>query len=201
MNEIHPLFPVNLVANWQHVSSFQLDDILADWLLDPNSLTERFKRHSQDFRIEVLGQRVESCSELEANRDIKAGESVLVREVLLYCDGTPHVFARSLLPLSSLTGEQQHLANIGNQSLGQVLFKNPDLERRNIEISLFKGPSDLTKLIQSLNLPTQKLLWGRRSLFYLQQKPLMVAEVFLPGTFAYNALAKKKNDSLTYDLY
>ena len=195
MNEIHPLFPVNLVADWQDISSFVLDEMLVDWLLDPNSLTERLKSHCHDFRVEVLGQRVEPCAVLEENRDIKAGEPVLVREVLLYCDDIPHVFARSLLPLSSLTGDQQHLANIGNQSLGQLLFKNPDLERRNIEVSLFEHPSCLARLIQDLNLATQTSLWGRRSLFYLKEKPLMVAEVFLPGSFAYSTITK---DSLQH---
>ena len=194
MNELHPLFPINLITKWNNVSFFQLDidKVLLDWLLDPNSLTERLKRNCQDFRVEVLGQRVEPCAAQEENSDIKAGEPVLIREVLLYCDDIPKVFARSLLPLSSLTGEEQHLADIGNQPLGQVLFKNPALQRRNIEVSFFEHPSCLTKLIQELNLPVQPLLWGRRSVFYLQDKPLMVAEVFLPGAFPY---ITKTNDS------
>jgi chorismate--pyruvate lyase len=135
----------------------------------------------------VLGQEIQSCSKEESTTDIDIGEQVLVREVLLYCDNVPQVFARSLLPLKSLTGEEQQLAHLGNQSLGQVLFSNKDLLRRSIEISAFSSSSAVSKLAQQLQLPMQAELWGRRSTFMLHGKPLMVAEVFLPNAFAYQA--------------
>jgi chorismate--pyruvate lyase len=121
----------------------------------------------------------------EAVDAIPAGEEVLVREVLLYCDDKPQVFARSLLPLSSLTGAEQALADLGSQSLGQVLFNNPSLERKVIEIAEFDLTSSVGKLADNLQLNITHALWGRRSIFVLENKPLMVAEVFLPGAFAY----------------
>ncbi|MGB1263124.1 MAG: chorismate--pyruvate lyase family protein [Cognaticolwellia sp.] len=186
MTTAHSLFPVQMVANWQSPETLTIAHHLRDWLLDPSSLTARLKSHCQRFHVVLLGQRVQACEVSEANDDIRAGEQVLVREVLLYCDDIPQVFARSLLPLSSLTGAQQQLAHLGTQSLGQVLFNHPDLQRKKIEVATFDQNSTVAHLADYLALEkVQPPLWGRRSVFVLDEKPLMVAEVFLPAAFAY----------------
>jgi len=185
MSTNHPLFPVTMDAKWRKPNSVSLDETLTSWLIEPSSLTARLKANSADFYVSVLGHRIESCREEEANGDIKAGEQVLIREVLLYCDNVPHVFARSLLPLSSLTGEQQGLANIGDQSLGQILFNHPNLIRKNIEVAQFESHQRLSGLLSSLSLPNNEQLWGRRSVFVIDNKPMMVAEIFLPDAVAY----------------
>jgi chorismate--pyruvate lyase len=186
MTTEHSLFPVQMLAHWQPPESVILSNSLRDWLLDPSSLTARLKCHGQQFRVKLLGQRIQACDAAEANDDVIAGEQVLVREVLLYCDDIPQVFARSLLPLSSLTGTQQQLAHLGTQSLGQVLFNHPDLQRKKIEVAVFDQYSSVANLANYLALnQTQYPLWGRRSVFVLAAKPLMVAEVFLPGAGAY----------------
>ncbi|WP_441003134.1 chorismate--pyruvate lyase family protein [Pseudocolwellia agarivorans] len=186
------LFPITLQTLWSSAVDFEhkpLHEGLSDWLFATGSLTARLKTHCTEFRVEVLGQEIISCSELEANDDITAGEQVLVREVLLYCDNKPQVFARSLLPLKSLTGEEQNLAKLGEQPLGQVLFNHPDLIRKGIEVACFDQSSSLFTLIEELALPKIPV-WGRRSVFVLNHKPIMVAEIFLPGSFAYELISE-----------
>ena len=192
------LFPVTLPSHWQRSNSYALPKHLQSWLLDPDSLTARLKTHCHQFRVELLGQKVEDCQAHEAVATIPVGEKVLVREVLLYCDDKPHVFARSLLPLSSLTGPKQALANLGTQSLGQVLFNNPSLERQVIEVATFDLTSSVGKLASDLQLNITHPLWGRRSIFVLENKPLMVAEVFLPGAFAYQAIENSVTNPSIY---
>ena len=182
---LQSLFPITLTSHWQEAKTYSIAQNLQSWLLDPNSLTARLSNQCQQFRVELLGQQVERCQRHEASAGISEGEQVLVREVLLYCDEIPQVFARSLLPLSSLTGAEQALANLGTQSLGQVLFNNPSLERKSIEVAEFDQHSSVVKLANDLQLPIEHNLWGRRSIFILENKPLMVAEVFLPNAFAY----------------
>ena len=188
-------FPVTLSSQWKSPDSCALDEYLQSWLLDPNSLTARLKTHCHQFRVELLGQQIELCHADEAVADIPVGEKVLVREVLLYCDDKPQVFARSLLPLSSLTGEKQALTNLGTQSLGQVLFNNPSLERKVIEVAAFDLNSSVGKLSQNLQLNFTHTLWARRSIFMLENKPLMVAEVFLPGAFSYQQIESAETNS------
>ncbi len=190
-------FPVTLIGHWQHPCPHVLAPIspqLQDWLLDEGSLTARLKNNCTSFRVELLGQAKQVCCNAEANEFIKADEPVLVREVLLYCDDIPQVFARSLIPLSSLTGEEQALANLGTQPLGQILFNNPSLKRQQIELSAFNEYSRVAQLAQLLagaesNAAHQEIdeLWGRRSVFIVEDKPLMVAEVFLPQALAYQS--------------
>jgi len=201
---LQTLFPVTLSSHWRDAQGCFLPENLKNWLLDPNSLTARLKSHCQHFRVELLGQRIETCQASEAVALIPSGEKVLVREVLLFCDEKPQVFARSLLPLSSLTGAEQALANLGTQSLGQVLFNNPSLERQTIEVATFDTTSSVGQLVKQLQLSTQKLpeltassenLWGRRSIFVLENKPLMVAEVFLPGAFAYQQTENSRHNN------
>ena len=181
----HHLFPVQMHAKWCREKTSQLNLYLQDWLLDPSSLTARLKQHCQEFHVQVLGQRVENCSTAESNEDIVAGEEVLVREVLLFCDNKPQVFARSLLPLHSLTGNEAQLAKLGEQSLGQILFNHPDLKRKGIEVASFDQQSTVAALANEYQLSVAEPLWGRRSVFVVNDKPLMVAEVFLPNSFAY----------------
>lgn len=179
------LFPVTLSIQWQKPDFYQVNKNILNWLLDPNSLTARLKQNCEVFHVEVLGQHIEPCSMAEANAEIIAGEDVLVREVILYCDNIPQVFARSLLPLTSLTGPEQQLAHLGNQPLGQVIFNSPSLERKNIEIAQFNRQSSVAILAQKLALKNQEVMWGRRSTFLLHNKPFTVAEVFLPDAIAY----------------
>ena len=181
----HELFPVTLSGSWGSEQSVQLSNTLKDWLIDRNSLTQRLKSQYQHFRVELLGQKIEPCSIDDANGDIKQGQQVLIREVLLVCNDQPHVFARSVLPLSSLTGEQKALASLGNQSLGQVLFNHPHLIRKNIDVASFNRESSVAAIAQYYHQDFKEHLWGRRSTFVIDNKPIIVAEVFLPIAAAY----------------
>lgn len=189
-------FPVTLVGHWQSPNDENLEvltNTLKDWLLDEGSLTARLKSRSDNFSVRVIGEKQMLCTAEEACRAIKVGEPVLVREVILYCDNIPHVFARSLLPLTSLTGDEQVLANLGEQPLGQVLFNNPSLKRHRLEVASFTVGSSVVNLAEVLTensllnslFNKDQVLWGRRSIFMLENKPLMVAEVFLPDAYAY----------------
>jgi chorismate--pyruvate lyase len=93
----------------------------------------------------------------------------LVREVILYGAGQPWVYARSVLPLTTLTGRLRKLRQLSNQPLGELLFKDPTMRREPVQFASFSAASN-----------SDKAIWGRRSIFTLDNKPLLVAEVFLP---------------------
>lgn len=189
-SSVQSLFPVGLTAQWHSQVSSSLPTPLKNWLFDASSLTARLKQHCQHFKVQVLGQQVMPCDAIDATHDIAQGEPVLVREVLLHCDGEAHVFARSLLPLSSLTGEQQQLASLGEQPLGQVIFNQANMQRSAIEVAAFAPEqyAKLTRLLTKLEQNCERELWGRRSTFFLADKPLMVSEIFLPPALAYQQL-------------
>lgn len=148
---------------------------LRNWLLDRGSLTDRLIAKSEGrFRVEVLRQYRGVARPDEARcLGLDKRQAAWIREVILYGNNTPWVFARSILPEKSLACSLRHLKHLGNKPLGAVLFNDPHMRRSVIEIARFEA-RDLPAGISSH-------AWGRRSVFYLRKQPLLVSEVFLPG--------------------
>lgn len=145
---------------------------LRDWLLDKGSLTQRLVGLSRgDFQVEVLRRGFRPALPLE-QQALATGPRhwPFVREVNLHCFGQPWVYARTIIPTSSLQGRAQGLTRLGNKPLGAILFSDPRIERGPIRV--IHLPAPLT--------PWQQDLWGRCSLFYLDRNPLLVSEYFLP---------------------
>ena len=153
------------------------------WLFDEGSLTRRILFNCKnDFRVEILSQDWQRPMLNEAMRlGAHAEHRALIREVLLYCGETPWVFARSVIPRKTLTGPRRFLGKLGNRPLGAILFSDPGIQRDALEIACIKqGQRMFAKATARLNeLPDS--IWGRRSVFYLHKKPLLVNEVFLPS--------------------
>jgi chorismate--pyruvate lyase len=111
---------------------------------------------------------------------IRRGETAIIREVELYCEQTPWVFARTLIPASSLRGPARRLTMLGNRPLGEVLFNDPHMRsgRREVARLLPRHPL-FQAAVASLEQKPEEI-WGRRTLFYLGGQPLLVNEIFLP---------------------
>lgn len=151
---------------------------LLNWLQHQGSLTARLRAHcGGHLSVEILDQ-YWGCARLDETQalDIPLRSRVLIREVVLKGHGQPWVWARSILPEGSLTGSLRCLRTLNDQPLGGWLFKQHSLERGPVKIRGFQ-PDDPT-LPPSLAI--DQPLWGRRSVFRVQSKPLLVAEVFLP---------------------
>lgn len=155
---------------------------IAAWLFDPSSLTARITAACAGrFRVEVVAQRWQRAYVNETQRlGMPTYQIALVREVYLYCNDTPWVFARTVIPRRTLSGEQKHLAHLGSRSLGGVLFANPHLHRDPIEVACLTAPHRLYNKATARLATAPDHIWGRRSVFYLADKPLLVNELFLP---------------------
>ena len=82
-------------------------------------------------------------------------------------------------------GENDQLNDIGTEPLGNILFQDPTMRRGLIEIAHSTKKSQLTTLETLLNQKFDHSLWARRSFFYLNEKPLLVSELFLPAAAIY----------------
>jgi chorismate lyase len=154
----------------QYFLHYGLDPKITSWLLDSNSLTQRIikfcGKNKSQFQVKVLKQGTALPTVSEATKlNMKTRQWAYIREVLLFCGETPVVYAKTIIPLSTLTGKQRQLAFLGNRPLGAYLFSQHNLHRDPIEISQVSH--------------NQQQLWARRSAFYLDNKPLLVYEVFL----------------------
>jgi len=157
---------------------------IMSWLLDEASLTSKLEQQYEQFSV-ALQQQLTTNFKQSPLSPYFHGETVLVREVLLHCDGVATVFAQTEIPVSTLSDEQKQLTELGNTSLGRVLFQNKSLQRGHIEIAEFSMGSEVHQLSDSLQQDCAHSLWARRSVFYIENKPLLVSEVFLPASGIY----------------
>ncbi len=152
------------------------------WVMYAGSFMQRLVQQGvNDARVQVLRQRwMRPRLEERQLLGIENGAHVLVREVLILSEEKQWMFARTVVPRSTLTGEEQQLAHLNDRPLGSVLFKDPTMKRGEFEIACLqpgeKWHAKISKTTGSL-LPA---LWARRSLFTLRGKLLLLAEVFLP---------------------
>ena len=166
--------------NWQYhsIQYHVLPRSLACWLLDLGSLTQKLLQKAQGhFRIDVLQQRVQQPRRSEYQAlSLNHRHWAVVREAILYGHNKPWVYARTVIPLSTLKGSLRRLHYLGNRSLGSELFADPSMQRQSLELAVINKPY-LPKHddLQTSTSP----VWGRRSLFFLKNKPLLVSEVFL----------------------
>ena len=156
---------------------------LRDWLLDGGSLTDRLRKGCEGrFSVRVLGEGWYR-PRLDEARTLAVSASALgwVRQVQLLCDGEPQVFARTVVPVTTLTGAQRRLASLGNRPLGAFLFADPGMRRGAVELACIRpGEAMFAEAAGSLK-PAPACIWGRRSVFRVDGKPLLVTEVFLPA--------------------
>jgi chorismate lyase len=170
MHSTDSLFQLN--ASWQSARLLQLPAAFEPWLLCQGSLTALLKSRCQSFRLELVTEHWQVLPDvLQQQWQQVQG---LKRDVILWCDGKPCVYAQSWLPESTLE-QMEPLARLGSQPLGEYIFQHASLERGVIEVALLET---------GLLLPVvgkQNALWARRSMFSVQQQQLLVQEIFLPG--------------------
>jgi len=146
-----------------------------NWLLDSGSLTQNVKDLAPGrFSLEVVRRTFATPFISECNAlDIPSRSQAYIREVALCVDGQPQIFARSIIPRSTLTGNERQLLTLNRKPLGEFLFTHKNMSRGSIEIKQAQ-----------LNGET---VWARRSIFYVNHKPLLVCEFFLPSLLQVNA--------------
>ncbi len=150
---------------------------LKEWLLDEGSLTERLKQaHHNDFAVQVLYQDNGIPTDGERHFLGITCDDATIREVLLVCEGKPRVFARSILPLTTVKSGNQPLLRLGSKPLGAFLFANKGMRRGAIELCCMPA-RQFADYMTAERLPGS--VWGRRSLFFLNNAPLSVCEIFL----------------------
>jgi len=176
--------------NWNEGRSFFKNSApkeIQNWLINRDSLTSLLtcacKKQQNKFSVKVISEAWEKPLLSESQLlSLKTNELSFVRQVHLYCGNMPWVYARTIIPRTTLHGELQKLTSLGTQPLGAILFANRHISRETIEIA------NLTKKHTMFGIATSACktsmqtdnIWGRRSIFKISEKPLLVSEFFLP---------------------
>lgn len=104
-------------------------------------------------------------------------ELALVREIKMAKGDKDWMFARTVIPNSTLNGSARRLANLKDAPIGKILFGRNGAERVSLSLELTEQfPVSLIQMGLNLVHP----LWRRQSIFEFDSGPILVTELFLP---------------------
>ena len=173
-----------MAIKWKDASlidNTSLSGNLRACLFDTGSLI----KHLDNFSPEKISLTLEAQSWGKPYPDeskilhLRSGGYSLLRETFLMCGTNPWVYARTIIPPHTLLGSRR-LAYWGTKPLGYYLFSDKLTYRGKIEIAELKTSTIPYPPIYNLAIEEDNLLWGRRSIFYIKGKPLLLTEIFLP---------------------
>jgi chorismate--pyruvate lyase len=169
---------------WKSPDSFSLTQLENEWLNSKDSLTkELILLSGNQFNVHVHQEFMTNNLDISFKDSEIVGKNnrFFIREVTLNGKNTPYVFARTIIPQSTFSDQSDPLLQLGNSSLGSYLFDRRLLNRENIKIALIDKENVLhqtaTQATKQKDLPA---LWARCSTFWIDKKPLLVTETFLP---------------------
>ena len=157
------------------------DKSLHPYIFHTGSLTRYLQQACQgEFNIEIKSETWQQPMIDEAHLlNTKENESTFIRESWLKCDKKNLVYARTVIPEKTLTGEYKKLTTLGTKPLGEILFSDNTSYRARMQYAKLTPQCDLYNQI-SLPNHVNSDCWARKSLFYLKNQPLLIIEVFLP---------------------
>lgn len=166
-------------AHWLHEA--QLPQLCTDapsrsWLQERGSLTERLRQQWGDVAVQLLSEGQTAPLPHEAQRLGLAPPALAwVRCVLLVCQGRPRVYARTVIPQWTPHNPWAEVQRLGQQPLGELLFRLPDLQRSRFEWACgLDWPHAAHWQAQR---PPDGV--ARRCVFERAHAPLLLTEVFL----------------------
>lgn len=155
------------ISPWTTIESIEskVNTSILSWLLESGPITNRIKL-SQEFELELLNDEIDEISKEEELFLNSVSKTFRVRRVILLGNNTPVVYAKSVIPSSTIENGLSSLGKIGNAPLGDILFT----------------PGVFTKLemvCASFLSKEKNIYWGRKIKYSVNSEPISVMEVFL----------------------
>ncbi len=151
-------------------------------LANNGSLTRRVRNTcSGQFEVQLIDQKtVQPDFQERELLNLPEATQALSRQVFLCCDRKPMIFARTLLGQieknRQLTGR---ISNLGEQSLGSVLFRDPLAIKRQMHLACLSCRHPFFDPINLSGLSLEDKVWLRRSLYDYEGCDLIVYEAFI----------------------
>lgn len=181
-----------LAAGWLASAPPILSLTQRHWLFRPGALTAGLRQVGH-VRLRVLAEYADGAPADEARAmRIAPGAPVWVREVLMSVDGIDSVPARSLTPLRASHGAWQGMRRLLTRPLADMLYHDSTVVRSPFACRLLASPVPFYAtaagvLVRNDRERDAQRVWARRSVFWRQGEPLLVAECFLPDFWALQA--------------
>jgi|TARA_B100001079_G_C16254571_1_gene444953 chorismate--pyruvate lyase len=173
-----------LKVNWQNKEIVRIkikNKRFSRFLFENGSLSRLIRDQFRGrFHIDLISE--SWCIAMKSEKkllSLRDNETTFIRESYLSCNNKKLVYARTVIPRQTLKKQNQNLTRLGQKPLGEILFNNNKIYRENIKYAKIPLSDELhSKAREYCNISSE--LYGRQSMFYIKNKPIIVIEVFLP---------------------
>lgn len=180
------MHPFDSSRPWRSRPAASLTVLQKKWLTRPGALTVAL-RALGNLRLRVLAEYPAGAQPDEAYRlGTTMQAPVWVREIVMEIEQIECVVARSVTPLNASHGVWQGVRRLQSRPLADLLYDDVAILRSDFEVARLTKQIPLYRtaqrtLFQSNGIQAHcKPLLARRSVFWRQGTPLLVAECFLP---------------------
>ena len=156
----------NKLTSWtSQMGSLKINskEILS-WLNESGSITSRIKSFSK-FKLKLLRDGPGKVDEIEDDLIIANYEENNIREVMLYSDEKPLIYAKSIIPIETINLGLGVLGNLKENPLGDILFSDPKIKKKYMLFARFES--------------NKKIYFGRKGIYSVKGYPFSVCEIFL----------------------
>ena len=137
---------------------------ILSWLNESGSITSRIKSFS-NFRLKLLKDGPGEVDTAEDDLIITNYKENNIREVVLYSDEEPFIYAKSILPIETIKLGLGALGNLKENPLGDILFSNPEIKKKYMLFAKFES--------------NKRIFYGRKGIYTVKGYPFSVCEIFL----------------------
>tara|TARA_Y100000814_G_C12267796_1_gene380666 strand:- start:9 stop:506 length:498 start_codon:yes stop_codon:yes gene_type:complete len=138
--------------------------IIKSWLLEEGPITKRIESNEK-FELKLLRDDLGNVSKLDRLFLGHLSGDIKIREVILYGDKNPRVYAQSIIPVETINQGLSKLGELGTKPLGDILFEKNIFKKEDAIFAQFKDDKNI--------------FWGRKTKYNVKNKPFSVMEVFL----------------------
>jgi chorismate lyase len=174
--------------NWQEHRRgihHQLPENVYSWAYESGSLTRRLRDYyGNQVTVTILHHQwhIPFLSE-RRQLQLPLHRYCLIREVMLHKNGKPLLLARTILPEATIRVAHRNLSHLGTRPLGEVIFSYPKLERITMDLAMLQPATWTAKAQQNAGIIEP--IWGRRTVYAIHDRPMLVSEFFLPEILAH----------------
>ena len=156
----------NKLTSWMsEIKSLEVHNKeIISWLNEHGSITSRIKSFS-NFRLKLLRDGPGEVDTFEDDLVISNYDENNIREVVLYSDEEPLIYAKSIIPLETIRLGLGILGNIKEKPLGDILFSNPEIKKKYMLFAKFES--------------NKRIFYGRKGIYTVKDFPFSVCEIFL----------------------
>ncbi|UZR96894.1 chorismate--pyruvate lyase family protein [Chondrinema litorale] len=172
--------------NWRYLQINELNNIPykeLNWLTRPYILSKAIKNVSVSFKVHLLSQGNGNLIPDDLlNSANNSSNNGFIRQVFLCGNDIPWVYARVAIPNETLINHSNFFNDLDTRPIGETfLYNNPKVSRSLFQVKSFTRADEIYQLAlctDGKKIKPEKL-WGRRSIFYLEESPFTITEVFL----------------------